>query len=377
MTLDSAAGRVQLTPQEYLATAAALRVSCFVAPSPELTPSAGSRKIETSTRRAAAWWDAIEAHTPKVRTAGAQVPPVLAPVGGPHSAAAYGGGATAALDRGAAGIVLASLGMGESYEFRQEATVAAVLAARAKDGACPVLLPGALGPWEALQAVAGGVDIVDSSYPVDCTEETVALTFRYWMPSWSAPPPPADGAPTPVQRVQSAQEALTGTHTEGFMVAAGHAVSTVPQDAPGFAAAGLHECSTEHCPAVFTRDSVAEAALDHHCTRRNAVSPMVAVSLQPLVPSCSCYTCRSHTAGYVRHLLNTSEMLGPELLQLHNVHHWLQFAAAVRKAVAAGQLHAYIQWFVSENGGSVLTPSGLLQGPSDEHDFPQEGSWVQ
>lgn len=375
---------MQLTPQEYLACAASLRVTCFVAPSPELTPSAGNRKIETSTRRASAWWDAIVSHTPRLEAAGGVPPPLLAPVGGPHSASAYGGGTTAALQRGAAGIVLASLGMGEKESFRQDAMVAAVAAARAADASnCPVLLPGALGPWEVLQGVAAGVDVVDSSFPVDCTEETVALSFRYWMPSWPQPSPPAAGAaPSPVQLVQAAQHALTGNGTKDAMVDAGHTVTGAAHPAsaaPGGVAGAVpaHGCHSNHAPAAFSKESVAEAALDSHCTRRNAVSPAVATSHEPLVPGCSCYTCRTHTAGYVRHLLNTSEMLGPELLQAHNVHHWLQFAGAVRKAVAAGQLHEYIAWFVGENGGSVLTQQGAVSHCGAASEFNEDSSWVQ
>ncbi len=376
MTLDSSAGRVQLTPQEYLACAAALRVSAAVAPAPELTPSAGNRKIETSTRRASAWWDAIVAHCPKIHQAGAAPPPLLAPVGGPHSPAMYGGGATVALQRGAAGIIMASLGMGESPQFRLEAVASTVAAVRSSESPhCPVVLPGALGPWEVLEAIAGGVDIVDSSFPVDCTEESVAITFRYWMPTWGAPQTD-DGAPSPVQQVAATQDALTGDGALGSMVASAHLVTEQPTPPAGQATP--FKFSTSHAPAVFDKASVAEAALDVHCTRRNAVSPVVAVSEAPLVPGCSCYSCQSHTAGYVRHLLNTSEMLGPQLLQVHNVHHWLQFAAAVRKAVAGGQLQEYIQWFVLENGGTVLTPDGEVTGDADTASaFKADSTWVQ
>eukprot|EP01090_Pellita_catalonica_P000645 TRINITY_DN10451_c0_g3_i1.p1 TRINITY_DN10451_c0_g3~~TRINITY_DN10451_c0_g3_i1.p1 ORF type:complete len:377 (-),score=51.53 TRINITY_DN10451_c0_g3_i1:70-1200(-) len=44
-----------------------------------------------------------------------------------------------------------------------------------------------------------------------------------------------------------------------------------------------------------------------------------------IVNGCSCYTCKTHSRAYVRHLLNTHEMLAVILLQLHNVHYYAQF----------------------------------------------------
>lgn len=51
----------------------------------------------------------------------------------------------------------------------------------------------------------------------------------------------------------------------------------------------------------------------------------------PLVEGCSCYACRHFTRAYVNHLLNTGEMLAYVLLNLHNIHHFLNFFEAVRK----------------------------------------------
>ena len=54
----------------------------------------------------------------------------------------------------------------------------------------------------------------------------------------------------------------------------------------------------------------------------------------PVEPGCTCPCCSRHTRGYVRHLLNTSEMLGYRLLTLHNIHMYLRFMERMREAIA-------------------------------------------
>lgn len=53
----------------------------------------------------------------------------------------------------------------------------------------------------------------------------------------------------------------------------------------------------------------------------------------PVEPGCTCPCCSRYTRAYVRHLLNTSEMLGYRLLTLHNVHCYLRFMERMREAI--------------------------------------------
>ncbi|XP_064488253.1 queuine tRNA-ribosyltransferase accessory subunit 2-like [Ornithodoros turicata] len=50
----------------------------------------------------------------------------------------------------------------------------------------------------------------------------------------------------------------------------------------------------------------------------------------PLLEGCACYTCRTFTRAYINHLSKTGELLGPVLLSLHNLHHFLEFFGAIR-----------------------------------------------
>ncbi|KAL7925308.1 tRNA-guanine(15) transglycosylase-like protein [Trichoderma austrokoningii] len=56
----------------------------------------------------------------------------------------------------------------------------------------------------------------------------------------------------------------------------------------------------------------------------------------PLLEGCECYTCRKHHRAYLRHLLNAKEMLGWNLLQIHNHHVVSEFFAGVRDALSKG-----------------------------------------
>ncbi|MBN1284919.1 MAG: tRNA guanosine(34) transglycosylase Tgt [Anaerolineae bacterium] len=65
----------------------------------------------------------------------------------------------------------------------------------------------------------------------------------------------------------------------------------------------------------------------------------------PIDPHCTCFTCRNHSRGYLRHLFKTRELLAYTLATLHNVHYYVQLMAAIRAAIARGELaalyHAY------------------------------------
>ena len=57
---------------------------------------------------------------------------------------------------------------------------------------------------------------------------------------------------------------------------------------------------------------------------------------KPLDPSCTCYTCRSFSRAYLRHLFQSNEILAPRLLSLHNVSFYQSLMSKIRKAIEAG-----------------------------------------
>ena len=61
---------------------------------------------------------------------------------------------------------------------------------------------------------------------------------------------------------------------------------------------------------------------------------------EALVEGCGCVTCRRHSKGYVHHLLTTHEMTADVLLVQHNVHHYVRYFGALRRAIADGTLES-------------------------------------
>ncbi len=62
---------------------------------------------------------------------------------------------------------------------------------------------------------------------------------------------------------------------------------------------------------------------------------------QPADPQCRCYTCRTFSRAYLRHLATTNEMLGAQLATLHNLHFYLQLMRDMQDAIAHGTFAAW------------------------------------
>jgi len=52
-----------------------------------------------------------------------------------------------------------------------------------------------------------------------------------------------------------------------------------------------------------------------------------------IAEDCSCYTCKEFPRGYIRHLLNTNEILGMWLTTHHNLHFYLQLMREARRQI--------------------------------------------
>jgi queuine tRNA-ribosyltransferase len=65
------------------------------------------------------------------------------------------------------------------------------------------------------------------------------------------------------------------------------------------------------------------------------------VDPRPLDPECGCYTCRTYTRAYLRHLFVAGEWLCMRLLTLHNIHFLIELARRSRQAIEAGEFHSW------------------------------------
>jgi queuine tRNA-ribosyltransferase len=89
---------------------------------------------------------------------------------------------------------------------------------------------------------------------------------------------------------------------------------------------------------------------------------------QPLDPACPCMACR-HSRGYLRHLFQSNEMLGPMLVSIHNLTYYQRLLADARRAIAEDQFAA----FLSQRRRGWETPGGAgTAGPLRNDEFPND-----
>jgi len=80
---------------------------------------------------------------------------------------------------------------------------------------------------------------------------------------------------------------------------------------------------------------------------RNSV---YARDFSPLDQTCDCYVCRNYTRAYIRHLINTKEVLGIRLTTIHNLHFLLNLMRDIRKAIAGDYLTGFKNEFFESFG---------------------------
>jgi queuine tRNA-ribosyltransferase len=67
----------------------------------------------------------------------------------------------------------------------------------------------------------------------------------------------------------------------------------------------------------------------------------------PLDDGCDCYTCRTFSRAYLRHLFVVGEALGPKLLTLHNVRFFQRLMLGIRTAIELGTLEVWSNEFLT------------------------------
>jgi len=58
----------------------------------------------------------------------------------------------------------------------------------------------------------------------------------------------------------------------------------------------------------------------------------------PMDPYCDCYACKNFTKAYIRHLFWAREILGLQLLTIHNLHFYIKMMEKMREDICSGDL---------------------------------------
>ncbi len=63
--------------------------------------------------------------------------------------------------------------------------------------------------------------------------------------------------------------------------------------------------------------------------------------------TCDCYTCRSYSKAYIRHLIVSNEMFGSRLLSIHNIRFLNKLVEEIREAIKKDKLLEYKEAFIN------------------------------
>ena len=77
---------------------------------------------------------------------------------------------------------------------------------------------------------------------------------------------------------------------------------------------------------------------------------------EPLECDCDCEACRGFSRGYIRHLFNAGEMLGPTLTSIHNLRFYQRFMGRMRDLIREGKLETILAEFPIAASASAHVP---------------------
>ncbi len=73
-------------------------------------------------------------------------------------------------------------------------------------------------------------------------------------------------------------------------------------------------------------------------------------SFEPLDSECDCYCCKNFTKAYLRHLFNVDEILGAQLLSIHNLRYLTHLMEDIKLAIKENRLLAFREEFYKKTG---------------------------
>ena len=84
------------------------------------------------------------------------------------------------------------------------------------------------------------------------------------------------------------------------------------------------------------------------CGKINLNNAKYKEDFTPIEENCDCYTCKHYTKAYIRHLLNTGEMLGGRLLSIHNIRFLIRLTEELREAIKEDRILEYREEFLEK-----------------------------
>jgi queuine tRNA-ribosyltransferase len=88
--------------------------------------------------------------------------------------------------------------------------------------------------------------------------------------------------------------------------------------------------------------------------RLNLMNAVFAADPRPIDPACTCYTCRTFSRAYLRHLIAAKELLAGTLLSIHNLHALIQLVKDIRVAIMDGSFENKVAGWMEQWGGNAV-----------------------
>jgi queuine tRNA-ribosyltransferase len=101
--------------------------------------------------------------------------------------------------------------------------------------------------------------------------------------------------------------------------------------------------------------------------RLNLMNASYARDPRPIDGTCRCYTCRTFSRAYLRHLIVSKELLAGTLLSIHNLHALIQLVNDIRASILEGTLEAKVPgWLRAWQGNAERGEERHLDAPRSD-----------
>jgi queuine tRNA-ribosyltransferase len=96
--------------------------------------------------------------------------------------------------------------------------------------------------------------------------------------------------------------------------------------------------------------------------RLNLMNAVYARDARPIDELCDCYTCRTFTRAYLRHLISAKESLAGTLLSIHNLHTMINLVNNIRTSIIEGTFESnFSLWLEQWHGNAERVKSKVEQ----------------
>lgn len=96
--------------------------------------------------------------------------------------------------------------------------------------------------------------------------------------------------------------------------------------------------------------------------RLNLMNAAFARDRRPIDETCDCYTCRTFTRAYIRHLIVAKEYLAGTLMSIHNLRALIRLMEAIRSYIADGTFEARVPDLLHQWQGNAERKTKVEQG---------------